>query len=241
VLLNEINAFEKIAVEFVSGATPTAHLFDEEGNDVDSFVLGDIGLEDVLKLFEKHGFKLERKGQIEANAAPSSVTEIGNVYYELYSPLVSFESAKAFAKAKNRGSSQGRLLTYNCSFQEALIRKWLSIFKVSSIWLGGERVNSKFAWVDGPLQGITFQDNVSQYSNWASGEPNNAGGREDCVVQNLKESTGWNDVNCLLHLAHIVVEYGKTVVPCPTVSEIERTTEAYDPNFPFVAIEEVNL
>jgi hypothetical protein len=40
VLLHEIMNFEKITVEFVSGATPTAHLFDSEGNDLDSFVLG---------------------------------------------------------------------------------------------------------------------------------------------------------------------------------------------------------
>jgi hypothetical protein len=40
VLLTELGSFDKIAVEFVSGATPTAHLFDAEGNDVDSFVLG---------------------------------------------------------------------------------------------------------------------------------------------------------------------------------------------------------
>jgi len=241
VILREIQAFDKVAVEFVSGATPTAHLFDADGNDIDSFVLGDLTLEQLLDLFERHGFKLEPKGQIEMSTSPSSVTEIGNVYYELYSPLVSFKAAKEFAQGKNRGESQGRLLTYNCSFQEAHIRTWLSKFKTNSIWLGGERVNVKFQWTEGPLVGIEFQDNASQYSNWASGEPNNAGGNENCLVQNLKEQSRWNDVNCMIHSANIVVEYGKTVVQCPNLLDHERAQQKYDPNFPFIPGEEVDL
>jgi len=241
--MQQIQGFDNIVVEFVSGATPTAHLFDADGNDVDSFVLGDIDLDTMLGLFEKHGFRLQPKGQIEKDSTPSSVTEIGNVYYELYSPLVSFTNAKAFAEGKKRGDEQGRILTYNCSFQEAHIRKWLNGFKVNAIWLGGERSQStnKFQWIAGPLTGIEFQDNASQYSNWAQGEPNNAGGSEACAVQNLKELYGWNDVHCLAQLAHIVIEYGKTIVPCPIIPETELLDQKYDPNHPFIPGEEVDL
>jgi len=241
-VLNEINQFDKVNVEFVSGATPTVHLFDSNGNDIDSFVLGDIGLEQVLELFEKHGFKLFPKNTIQKDALPSSVSEIGNVYYELYSQTVNYKIAKEFALSRNRVGT-GRLLSYNCSFQEAHIRKWLNQFKIYSVWLGGERNNNQiFSWTDGPLTGITFQGNSSQYSNWAKDEPNNAGGSENCVVQNLKELSGWNDVNCVSHNANIVVEYGKVVVPCPKIIETEKNNEKYDPNFPIVQTgDEVNL
>jgi len=242
VLLEEIGAFENIHVEFVSGATPTAHLFDEDGNDIDSFVIGDMKLDGVQKLLEQHGFKLELKNKISHEAQPISVTEVGSVYYELYSKSVSHQVAKEFAEQKNRGGP-GRLLTYNCSFQEAHIRKWLSKFSVSSIWLGGERNHARrFAWAAGPLSGVEFQANTSQYSNWVEGEPNDAGGNEGCVVQNLRDKSGWNDVNCVTHGAHIVVEYGITVVPCPIIPESEMKHEQYDPNFPVFQIgDEVNL
>lgn len=241
-LLNEISNFDKIAVEFVSGATPTAHLFDADGNDLDSFVLGDIDLDGLLKLFEQHGFPLMLKGQMHKSANPSSVTEIGNVYYELYPTAVAHKTAKEFAELRMRGEEKGRILTYNCSFQEAHIRKWLSTFRnVNSIWLGGERVDNTFKWVDGPLSGISFLNNASQYSNWVAGEPNNAGGHESCAVQNLKELSGWNDVHCLSHQAHLVVEYGKTVVPCPIIADHEKTQQKYDPNHEHIPQEEVDL
>jgi hypothetical protein len=242
VLLNEINQYDKVNVEFVSGATPTVHLFDVDGNDVDSFILGDVGLEQVLNLFEQHGFKLNPKNTIQKDASPSSVTEIGNVYYELYSQIVNYKLAREFAESKNRGGS-GRLLSYNCSFQESHIRKWLSQFKIYSVWLGGERNNDRIlSWTSGPLSGITFEGNASQYSNWVKGEPNNAGGNEACAVQNLKELSGWNDVNCISHMANVVVEYGKVVVPCPVIVESEKNQEKYDPNFPlFQTGDEVNL
>jgi len=242
--LNEINQFNKVSVEFVSGATPKVHLFDIDANDVDSFTLGDMGLEEVLNLFEQHNFKLSPKNQIQKDALPSSVTELGNVYYEVYNQETNFKLAKEFANSKNRGGEMGRLLTYNCSFQEAHIRKWLSKFKISSVWLGGERSSSNniFTWPEGPLTGITFEGNASQYSNWAQGEPNNAGGNEKCAVQNVKDSSGWNDVNCFAHQAFIVVEYGKIVVPCPIIPENEKKNEKYDPNFPiFHTGDEVNL
>jgi hypothetical protein len=46
------------------------------------------------------------------------VTEIGNVYYELYGTSVAHKTAKEFAEARSHGEDKGRLLTYNCSFQE---------------------------------------------------------------------------------------------------------------------------
>jgi len=235
VILNEINQYDGVSVEFVSGATPKVHLFDNDGNDIDSFGLGDINLEEVLALFELHKFKLFLKNKIEHDSLPNSVTEVGNVYYEFYQHSVNYDQAKSFAESKQKGDVTGRLLSYNCSFQEAHIRKWLRGFDARFVWLGGKRNSGNlFSWTEGPLAGIVFQDNATQYSNWVIGEPNNANGNENCVVQNLRELSGWNDVNCETHSAHIVVEFGKTIVPCPKINEEQRTQELHDPNFPDV-------
>jgi len=178
---------------------------------------------------------LIQKNTIQKDAQPGSVTEFANVYYELYSQNVNYKLAKEFAESRPERGSNGRLLTYNCSFQEAHIRKWLSGFKISSVWLGGDRNNDKiFYWTSGPLSPITFQGNASQYSNWVEGEPNNAGDSENCVVQNLRDLSGWNDVNCISHTANVVVEYGKAVVPCPIIAEGEHKHPKFDPNFPIL-------
>lgn len=52
---------------------------------------------------------------------------------------------------------------------------------------------------------------------------------------------GWNDVHCLSHQAHLVVEYGKTVVPCPIIADHEKTQQKYDPNHEHIPQEEVDL
>ena len=57
-------------------------------------------------------------------------------------------------------------------------------------WIGLEKQadDSKWYWIDGtPLEG--------NYENWEAGEPNNAGGHEDCV-HFYKSQGGWNDHKC---------------------------------------------
>lgn len=39
------------------------------------------------------------------------------------------------------------------------------------------------------------------YSNWGSGEPNNAGEGEDCI--HLSQGNQWNDLNCERNLTFI--------------------------------------
>jgi len=218
VILHEINAYD-VVVEFVPGAIPTAHLFDVKGNDVRSFAIGDKNLEEVLALFEENGFKLRLKSEINSDPHPSSTTELGNVYYEFYEGPLNYNSAKEFASKKQRGQLIGRLISYNCSFQDKYISSWLSGLKVDSIWLSAERniKRNLFKWIDGPLNEVYFQNKL-QYSNWNSKEPNNANNDEDCVRQD--STGGWSDVSCLSVLP-FVIEFGKIIVPCPN-----------DPNHP---------
>lgn len=49
--------------------------------------------------------------------------------------------------------------------------------------------------------------NSSRYAGWASGEPNNWGGSEDCAVTNWNSSGQWNDLGCS-NLNAYLVEYG---------------------------------
>jgi len=54
------------------------------------------------------------------------------------------------------------------------------------LWLGLRRDGGSWKWSDGSAYDV---------SNWATGEPNNKGGGEDCVV--VYGDTGkWNDYAC---------------------------------------------
>lgn len=62
---------------------------------------------------------------------------------------------------------------------------------VQYYWIGGNRFvsDTKFMW-------HLVDQNEMYYQNWILGEPNNAGGEEECVAI-LYTTTiyGWNDIN----------------------------------------------
>ncbi len=45
----------------------------------------------------------------------------------------------------------------------------------------------RWSWVSG---------SSSTYTNWASGEPNDSDGDEDCAINNHNYGTSWNDIDC---------------------------------------------
>ncbi|XP_078611500.1 uncharacterized protein LOC144881959 [Branchiostoma floridae x Branchiostoma japonicum] len=64
-----------------------------------------------------------------------------------------------------------------------------------SSWIGlhDRREEGSFEWVDGSALGT--------YNNWGPGEPNNSGGKEDCISYCVPWTGTWNDAPCdsLLH------------------------------------------
>lgn len=108
----------------------------------------------------------------------SHAATYGGHNYQLTSSAEYWTAAEAEAVLEG-----GHLVTINDSAEEA----WLqSEFGSSRMWIGftDQAVEGTWAWISG--QAVT-------YTNWASGEPNNAGG-EDYAVMNWS-GINWNDLH----------------------------------------------
>jgi gliding motility-associated-like protein len=124
----------------------------------------------------------------------------GHYYEYISSTGITWGNAKTAAEGLRYFGLQGYLVTLT-SLDE-------SNFVISKLlgqgWLGASdnATEGTWKWVSGPENGTTLS-----YTNWNTGEPNDAGG-EDCA-QFL--ATGkWNDLNSTTTLTGYVVEYGGT-------------------------------
>ena len=101
-----------------------------------------------------------------------------------YTLLTADNWAASEAYAVSQG---GHLVSIDDAAENSFI---LSTFRpTGSIWIGLERVGlgasvADFAWTDG---------SASTFRNWASGEPNNAGGIE--YATHMYSNGRWNDLN----------------------------------------------
>lgn len=95
----------------------------------------------------------------------------------------------------------GVLATITSSELNSFIR---SSYNASNLWLGYNDQSSEgtFVWESGE---------ISSYTNWLSGEPNNSG-NEDCVV--MRSSGQWDDQNCSLSRVG-VCQQSATSMTCP--------------------------
>ncbi len=64
---------------------------------------------------------------------------------------------------------------------------FIASYEYGDMWLGANdiAVDGAFVWITGE---------PFSFMAWAAGEPNNAGGPEDCLQQ--RRGLGWNDSNC---------------------------------------------
>ena len=86
-----------------------------------------------------------------------------------------------------------------------------SLAKGSQFWIGGRRSGDEWKWT---------QSTGTEFENWASGEPNNWGGDENCVQMGypLFQNHKWNDQKCSVQIGFV----------CQTNNQIEGNIEISD-------------
>jgi len=213
--------FENIEVEYIPGMPPGAYFYDENGAELEQVTLQDMPLDNLRQLLADHGFVL-RKPTL---AAPKLASEfaLGGVHYQFFGAGQRYyNEARQFAEQQSHEGQHGRLLTLQCKEQEEQIAAWINKYnaeqgetKETKVWLGltDQVQEGQFIWT---AAGVDVS-----YSHWNAGEPNNAGGDEDCVT--WSPANAWNDVMCEDDPAQLIVEFGPIrsgACPEPVLSDI---------------------
>lgn len=89
----------------------------------------------------------------------------------------------------------GELVSLHSELEQAALLRLVTEHNLSSdLWLGftDAEYEGEFEWVDG---------SDADYTNWGGGEPNDAGGNEDCTQ--LTGSGVWNDLDCGAELPYV--------------------------------------
>lgn len=142
--------------------------------------------------------------------------------------------ARTAAATHTLNGAQGYLATVTTQGENDYITGRLS----GDGWIGAsdEESEDDWKWVTGPEADTSFWSGLGAdeggqpvgglFSNWAEGEPNNAGD-EDCA-QFYSNGTGWNDLPCSATLGSYVVEFGDDgqLPTAPVSDSIDITTTA---------------
>jgi len=156
-----------------------------------------------------------------------------NHLYEYVSYTGDWNAAKLQAEARTKYGATGYLTTIASSTENDFVALRL----LNAGWMGASDSGSEgvWRWVTGPENGTQFWSGASgggtvggNYANWGSGEPNDAGGNEDCAQFLTGGSGKWNDLPCSgTTLPGYVVEYGAPGnLPTVTAKNIAITTTA---------------
>jgi len=187
---------------------PGAYFYNEAGGEIETVTLSDMDLNSLRELLANHGFVL-RKPTLPSPKLASEFT-VGGVHYQFFGKGQDyFPNAQEFASAQTYEGQSGRLLTIQCREQEDALAAWIEKYNAEQgeaerseikVWLGlTDQLNEgQFIW--------TSSGEDLGYSHWNGGEPNNAGGDEDCVTWSA--TTAWNDVTCGDDPAQLIVEFG---------------------------------
>jgi len=188
---------------------PTAFLYGDNEKEIAEIELGDKSLEELFSLLKENGFTPIRP-EIDYNTTPSSTSDYGGHYYELFTVPNYFQSAKEFTQQRTHDNNHGYVVTISSVGENGFVTDLLTKNGVESVWLGGQDIETEgiWKWIGGPESGETFWNQykpvTDKYTNWRDSEPNNVD-NEDCMIINV---AGWNDVPCETHQAALLIEYG---------------------------------
>jgi hypothetical protein len=153
-----------------------------------------------------------------------------NHLYKFITSTTTWNSANSAAPSQTAYGVNGYLATITSQTENDFVAARL----VGDGWFGASDSASEgtWKWVTGPESGTTFWSGASggstvggNYANWASGEPNDSGGNEDCAQFYI--STGkWNDLPCSgSTLSGYVAEFGTTgSLPVVVAKNVAITT-----------------
>ncbi|XP_056299423.1 C-type isolectin Sp-CL4-like [Pseudoliparis swirei] len=101
-----------------------------------------------------------------------------------------FQTPKSFDDAQAHCNSTGSDLVTFKTQQDVGKAVCITLHdnpKPKSFWVGVIRSAEGFTYTDG---------SEVKHAHWSVGQPNNAGGQENCVEMNYKDWGLWNDANC---------------------------------------------
>ena len=209
--------YEGVTVEWVHGAVPTAHFFDQHGYQIKQVQMNNLSKEQIRDFFKSHDFLLTRK-KISFNENTTSEWSWGGHHYELFPQRNSISFAKEFASSRSHNGVPGYIAIVSSAEEQRVITDMMSKFDIESVWLDGsdEETEGTWKWMSGDHANTQFfPSKEGVFSSWNKGEPNDAND-EDCVlllkgkVERGVTQYGWNDVSCTDEVSALLIEYGVT-------------------------------
>lgn len=156
-------------------------------------------------------------------------------YYEYVSSALNWTAARTDAESRTKFGMKGYLAMITSQAENDFIK---SETTATNVWFGASDRAVEGTWVwdgatgaDAPTvtsssAGVTATvkaDASVTFHSWATGEPNDAGGNEDCPVTNWGGSAGmWNDLSCTSTNGYLV-EYGSRIGQSSTAISATRT------------------